>query len=106
MHCIVAWEIHDDSFKHRLLNREMLDCFEGYSIAQVLSTLFVINVENSDEYVALHDRLLNVAQEHKGRVEFVMSPLMRSGQYAGYFDKTKWDRITEKIGKEESAGRE
>lgn len=103
MHCIVAWEIHDDSIHHNLLNREMLDCFEGYSIAQILSTLFVVEIPDSKEYVALHDKFLKVAQEREGKVEFIMSPLMRDGQYAGYFEKEKWNQMTDKTSEEEIA---
>jgi len=97
MHFIVAWEIHDDSINYNLMNKKMLDCFEGYSIVQVLSTLFVVNVSETDQYIKLHDTMLKIAQEHGDKIEFILSPLMSSGQYAGYFEQKKWNSMTEEI---------
>ncbi len=93
MHFIVTWEIYTQNNRERI-NDALKACLDGQDIVKVLDTSYVVKIEQQQTYAQLHKEWSEVAQQHEGQVEFIMSPLMKSGQYAGYFRQDKWERLT------------
>jgi|GEM_PF-1607218 len=97
LHFIITWEIYTEGDEKETLHDLLMDCLDGYNIVQVLSSTFVVKLDEQQEYAELHKEWADIAEEHRGEVEFVMSPLMKAGQYAGYFRQEKWEQLTTEL---------
>ncbi len=97
MHFIVMWEIYIQGEKWDEINQRLIDVMHGFNIVKVLKTSYVVKVNQQQEYAHLHKNWSDIAEEHGGNVEFIMSPLMKAGQYAGYFREEKWNALTSEL---------
>ena len=96
-HFIVTWEIYITGEKWDEVNDQLKACMAGYNIVKLLKTTYVVRLNEQQEYAEIHKKWSDIAEEYGGRVEFVMSPLMKSGQYAGYFRQEKWHKLTSEL---------
>ncbi len=94
LHFVVTWEIYVEGEQEGELHRQFMDCLQGYDIVHLLSGTLVVKIRQQQEYAELHKQWADIAADNKGRVEFIMSPLMKAGQYAGYFRQEKWEQLT------------
>jgi len=94
MHFIVTWEIYVEGEERETIDQALQECLEGYEIVRVLNTSYVVKIDRRQQFAALHKAWSDVAEAHQGQVEFIMSPLMKAGQYAGYFRQEKWEKLT------------
>jgi hypothetical protein len=101
MHFIVMWEIYIQGEKWDEINQQLLDVMHGFNIVKVLKTSYVVKVMDQQDYARLHKMWSEVAEEHEGNIEFIMSPLMKAGQYSGYFRQEKWNALTSELGQGE-----
>lgn len=101
LHFVITWEIYVDGEQEESLHQQLMNCLDGYDIVHVLSSTIVVQIEEQQEYAELHKAWADIAADHKGEVEFIMSPLMKAGQYAGYFRQEKWEQLTEALGQGE-----
>lgn len=97
-HFIVSWEIYIQGEKWDDINDRLKAALEGYDIVKLLKTTYVVKLEEQQQYAELHHQWSDIAEEQQGKLEFVMSPLMKAGQYAGYFRKEKWEKLTTELG--------
>jgi len=93
MHFIVTWEIYNED-EWDAIDRTLRECMEGYEVVRVLKTTYVVQIQEQQQFADLHKAWADVAEGHRGEVEFIMSPLMKAGQYAGYFRQEKWEKLT------------
>jgi len=98
MHFIVTWEIFILGEKWDELNDTLLGFLNGYNIVKLLKTTYVVRIDTTEDYAKLHHQWSDVAEANPGNIEFVMSPLMKAGQYAGYFRQEKWEKLTSELG--------
>ena len=97
-HFIVSWEIYIQGEQWGEINDRLKVCLDGYNIVKLLKTTYVVKLEEQQQYAELHKQWSDIAEEFQGNLEFVMSPLMKAGQYAGYFRREKWDKLTSELG--------
>ncbi|HKJ66907.1 MAG TPA: hypothetical protein VKA68_03035 [bacterium] len=98
MHFIITWEIYAEGEEEKELDQQMKACLDGYNIVQILSTTCVVKVDEQQLYAELHKRWSEVSESNRGKLEFIMSPLMKTGQYAGYFRQEKYQALTSELG--------
>jgi len=94
MHFIITWEIYTDDEEWEEINDEYKACLDGLDIVQVLKTTYVVKVQEQQQFAELHEQWAKIAESNPGKVEFIMSPLMKAGQYAGYFRQEKYEELT------------
>ncbi len=97
MHFIITWEIYSEGEEKEELNQQMKACLDGYNIVQVLSATYVVKIDKQQLYAELHKQWSEIAEANRGKLEFIMSPLMKSGQYAGYFRQEKYEALTSEL---------
>lgn len=101
MHFIVTWEVYPEGDERSTIKQALQNCLEGYDVVQVLQTTYVVKIDQQQQFADLHKAWADVAESHRGEVEFIMSPLMKAGQYAGYFRQEKWEKLTVALAKEQ-----
>ena len=75
MHFVVSWDIQSQGTDEQEINRTMIGGLHGYSWLRLLSTFYILEVDSGHDWQTIQSRLLSIAQQYAGEVNFLMSPL-------------------------------
>ena len=53
----------------------MLEGLRGYAWLRLLSTFYIMEIDFEEDWQKIHERLLSIAQDYPGEVNFLMSPI-------------------------------
>lgn len=95
MYFIVSWDISAVEPRWSQINEQMQNCFKTYPQIRPVNTFYMVKVTSGDQYNAIHDCLLNIAQNTKETIHFIMSPLLTVKGWKGYLPKDRWPKISE-----------
>jgi len=96
MHFIVSWDIKASNPEWNRLNEGMKEILKPYSWARPLTTLYIVNVQDQTTWNNILTNLQNYCNINKGKIDFIMSPLMSGGRYDGILNKEMWDEINKR----------
>jgi len=75
MHLIVSWDIEQSSRRAEEIDDAMKRGLDGYSWIQPLSGFYILEIGSALDWNLIQDRLLLIAQNFSGEVNFLMSPI-------------------------------
>ncbi|MEW6001778.1 MAG: hypothetical protein AB1638_03905 [Nitrospirota bacterium] len=75
MHLIVSWRIKPSGKRFTEIDDAMRLGLDGYSWIQPLSGFYIIEIFSRLDWNVIQERLLSIAQNFSGEVNFLMSPV-------------------------------
>jgi len=93
MHCLLVWETDKPEVQAEL-SQKVCACFEEFESVHIFGNTYVIKIPGNGLYERVQKRLLEAAKaEEQCTLTFIMSPLQRSGRYAGRMKEELKDSI-------------
>jgi hypothetical protein len=86
MHFTLSWDIEQtDEEGYKRISSLITDTIKKHSmlITEPISKFVVVKVENEAKWHIILKALTGLCEMHKGKLTFIMSPLMTGGQYNG-----------------------
>jgi hypothetical protein len=75
MHFVISWEIKSGDKQRSEINDAMLAGLAGYPWIRLLSAFYVLEIRSDQDWLVIHEKLLAIARQYGGRVNFLMSPI-------------------------------
>ena len=97
MHVLVSWDIKAEEPRWKEINEESKACLEDYSWIRVLTTPYIVQVEDAHDRSSLKKSLTEICRKHPERIHLLMSPAMQGGSYGGWLPKSLWSKIQERV---------
>ena len=97
MHVLVSWDIKAENSRWEAINDELKACLDNHSWIKALTTLYVVEVEDSHDRLRLKRALTEVCRDHPEQIRLLMSPTMQGGSYGGWLPKSLWPKIRERV---------
>ena len=85
MHFTLSWDIEGDAESYKRISSLLTDTIKKHSmlITEPISKFIVVKVESEAQWHIILKSLTGICEMHKGKITFIMSPLMKGGQYNG-----------------------
>jgi hypothetical protein len=85
MHFTVSWDIEADEEGYKRISSLLTDTIKKHCmlLTEPVSKFIVVKVENDAKWHIILKSLTGICEMHKGKINFIMSPLMTGGQYNG-----------------------
>jgi hypothetical protein len=85
MHFTLSWDIEGDIESYKSISNLLTYTIKNHSmlITEPISKFIVVKVENEAKWHIILKALIGICEMHKGKITFIMSPLMTGGQYNG-----------------------
>ena len=95
MHFTVSWDIEAEGDAYNRIYHLMKDTVKRHAdlVEEPLLKYFIVKIENEAKWELILRSLKGVAEMHKGKIEFVMSPPMKGGMYNGRL--RDWTKVNE-----------
>jgi hypothetical protein len=95
MHFTVSWDIDAEGDLLKRINDLMMETLKRHAtnVAEPLPKYLVVGVENEVKWQLILKMLKGICLMHKGKIRFVMSPVMTGGQYNG--EIRDWTKVNE-----------
>jgi hypothetical protein len=95
MHFTISWEIEAEGELQKRIHGIMMETLkrQATSVAEPLPKYFVVGVESETKWQLILKMLKGICLMHKGKIRFVMSPVMTGGQYNG--EIRDWTKVNE-----------
>jgi hypothetical protein len=71
----VSWELKAQGNRKVEINNAMLEGLRGYSWLRMLSSFYILDIDSQHDWNMIHERLLATAEQFKGEINFLMSPI-------------------------------
>jgi hypothetical protein len=75
MHLIVSWDIRSSGDRGVEIDRAMRQGLDGYSWIQPLTMFYILEITSQFDWNIIRERLLSIAQDFSGEVNFLISPV-------------------------------
>ena len=85
MHFTISWDIEADQEGYKRISTLLTDTIKKHSmmITEPISKFIVVKVETEAKWDIILKALIGITEMYKGKITFIMSPLMKGGQYNG-----------------------
>lgn len=99
MHIGVSWDIAAEGHvRWETINAEMRGVLQPYSWVQTMRSYFVVRIASEIDRQSIYKGLSAVSTSVPENVQFLITPGMYGGQYAGFVDASLWPAINARTG--------
>lgn len=93
MHILISWDIKAEGGVWSDINSDLKECLKGFSWTKPLSTLYIVELYDSDDRKEIKSDLINVCNSYDEKIHFIITPVMQGGTYVGLLPKSLWPKI-------------
>jgi hypothetical protein len=95
MHFTISWDIEGDDKAFQRVSGLISDIIKKHSVmmTEPVSKYLIVKIESEAYWNIILKALTGICEMYKGKVNFIMSPPMKDGQYNGRIKD--WTKVNE-----------
>lgn len=94
MHFVLIWNINISAGPERQrIDEDFRSCLKGYSWVRPLSSTYIVKIKDEESWAQIRAQLVEICKGNQKSANFIMSPVMDGGRYAGWLPKALWEKI-------------